>query len=60
MSDVPKGYKIAGGDAPKGYKIASRANTSVNPVAGTVRAGLQGLTFGFSDEIGSAIGALAA
>ena len=47
---VAKAYEMAKTEVPK---------TEVNPVAGTVRAGLQGLTFGFSDEIGSAIGALA-
>ena len=34
-------------------------DTEVNPVAGTVRAGLQGMTFGLSDEIGGALAALA-
>jgi hypothetical protein len=39
--------------------IRLRLTNDVNPVAGTLRAGLQGLTFGLSDEAGSAIAALA-
>lgn len=59
MSEIPKGFKVVGGDVPKGFKVVSRASNDVNPVAGAVRAGLQGLTFGLSDEAGSAIAALA-
>jgi len=37
----------------------AQGKVDVNPIAGTARAGLQGLTFGWSDEIGGAIAALA-
>jgi len=42
-----------------GVPVERRKKADVNPVAGTVRAGLQGMTFGASDEIGSAVAALA-
>ena len=36
----------------------SQPKTDVNPIAGTARAGLQGMTFGMSDELGAATAAI--